>query len=102
MTADDYVYQIKRLAHPRLHSPIFGLMSEHILGLKEFAEDCKQMAKGVPEDEWLDLTRFPLNGVSVCGSVHLPDQGQGQVPAISLLARDAVLLPIPVEEITNT
>jgi hypothetical protein len=24
--ADDYIYQIKRLAHPRLHSPIFGLM----------------------------------------------------------------------------
>ena len=27
LIADDYVYQIKRLAHPRLHSPIFGLMS---------------------------------------------------------------------------
>ncbi|HXE40543.1 MAG TPA: peptide ABC transporter substrate-binding protein, partial [Azonexus sp.] len=24
LTADDYIYQIKRLAHPRLHSPIFG------------------------------------------------------------------------------
>ena len=23
LTADDYIYQIKRLAHPRLHSPIF-------------------------------------------------------------------------------
>ena len=22
----DYIYQIKRLAHPRLHSPILGLM----------------------------------------------------------------------------
>src|SRR3954469_6100478 len=28
LTADDYIYQIKRLAHPRLHSPIFGLMAE--------------------------------------------------------------------------
>ena len=28
LIAEDYVYQIKRLAHPRLHSPIFGLMSD--------------------------------------------------------------------------
>ncbi|MGH8719178.1 MAG: ABC transporter substrate-binding protein, partial [Burkholderiales bacterium] len=35
LTAEDYVYQIKRLAHPRLHSPIFGLMAEYIVGLKE-------------------------------------------------------------------
>jgi oligopeptide transport system substrate-binding protein len=26
LIAEDYVYAIKRLAHPRLHSPIFGLM----------------------------------------------------------------------------
>ncbi len=33
LTAADYVYQIKRLAHPRLHSPIAGLMSRYIGGL---------------------------------------------------------------------
>ena len=38
LTADDYIYEIKRLAHPHLHSPIFGLMSEYIVGLKEYAE----------------------------------------------------------------
>ena len=37
LTAADYVYQIKRLAHPQLHSPIFGLMAEYIVGLKEYA-----------------------------------------------------------------
>src|SRR5688500_16858668 len=30
LLADDYIYQIKRLAHPRLRSPIFGLMAEYI------------------------------------------------------------------------
>ena len=24
LTADDFIYQIKRLAEPRLHSPIYG------------------------------------------------------------------------------
>ena len=37
LTAQDYVYEIKRLAHPRLHSPIFGLMSDYIIGLKELS-----------------------------------------------------------------
>ena len=34
LTAEDYVYQIKRLAHPDLHSPIFGMMAEKIVGMK--------------------------------------------------------------------
>ena len=38
LTADDYIYEIKRLAHPRLHSPIFGMMAERIVGLKELGE----------------------------------------------------------------
>ena len=42
LTADDYIYQIKRLAHPRLHSPIFGLMAEYIVGLKEYAEHARR------------------------------------------------------------
>ncbi len=38
LTADDYVYGLKRLAHPRLHSPILGLMSEYIVGLDDFGQ----------------------------------------------------------------
>ena len=38
LRADDYIYEIKRLAHPRLHSPIFGMMAEHIVGLKELGK----------------------------------------------------------------
>src|SRR5574343_571672 len=28
LRADDYIYQIKRLANPRLHSPIYGMMAD--------------------------------------------------------------------------
>jgi oligopeptide transport system substrate-binding protein len=65
LEAADYAYQIKRLAHPRLHSPILGLMSEHIVGLKEYAATLKEAAKDLPKDAWLDLNRFPLEGVEV-------------------------------------
>jgi len=60
LDADDYIYQIKRLAHPQLHSPIFGLMQEYIVGLKEYADRLK---KAVKPGEWLDLREFPLEGV---------------------------------------
>ncbi|RTZ58347.1 MAG: peptide ABC transporter substrate-binding protein, partial [Gammaproteobacteria bacterium] len=38
LVASDYVYEIKRLAHPALQSPIFGLMSEYIVGLADYAK----------------------------------------------------------------
>jgi len=59
LVAADYVYQIKRLAHPRLHSPIFGLMAEYIVGLGEYAEKLKKLNA----DGWLDLRAHPLPGV---------------------------------------
>jgi ABC-type transport system substrate-binding protein len=58
--ADDYIYQIKRLAHPRLHSPIFGLMAEYIVGLKEYAARLKDADK---PGEWLDLRKHDIPGV---------------------------------------
>ncbi len=64
LVADDYIYQIKRLAHPRLHSPIFGMMAERIVGLKALGEALQQSAKDAPDDAWLDLDRFPLEGVT--------------------------------------
>ena len=52
LTADDYIYQIKRLAHPRLHSPIFGLMAEYIVGLQDFSERLKKF--DTRKGEWLE------------------------------------------------
>jgi ABC-type transport system substrate-binding protein len=61
LTADDYIYQIKRLASPRLHSPIFGLMAEYIVGLREFAEGLRK--SDTRKQEWLDLRGHKLQGV---------------------------------------
>ena len=64
LVADDYIYEIKRLAHPRLHSPIFGMMAAHIVGLKELGDSLREAAKSLPEEAWLDLDRFPLAGAT--------------------------------------
>ncbi len=58
LVASDFVYQIKRLAHPKLHSPIYGLMSKYIIGLKDLREQLKK-AKDI------DLTKHSLSGVEV-------------------------------------
>ncbi|MBK1679628.1 ABC transporter substrate-binding protein [Rhodocyclus tenuis] len=63
LTADDFIYQIKRLAHPRLHSPIFGMMAERIVGLGELGAQLQAAAKTLPKDGWLDLDAYPLSGV---------------------------------------
>lgn len=64
LTADDYIYEIKRLAHPRLHSPIFSMMAERIVGLRELGAALQEEAKKLPAGAWIDLDRFPLTGVS--------------------------------------
>jgi ABC-type transport system substrate-binding protein len=60
LVSDDYIYQIKRLAHPRLHSPIFGLMAEYIVGMGEYA---KALKSADTREGWLDLRKYPLKGV---------------------------------------
>jgi oligopeptide transport system substrate-binding protein len=61
LTADDYIYQIKRLASPRLHSPIFGLMSQYIVGLGDLAERLRKF--DTRKGDWLDLRKHRLEGV---------------------------------------
>ncbi|MCX7120385.1 MAG: ABC transporter substrate-binding protein [Gammaproteobacteria bacterium] len=69
LTAEDYVYQIKRLASPAVSSPIFGVMSNYIVGFKEYAKTLqkayqKQITDGV-KNPFLDLRQFPLEGAKV-------------------------------------
>lgn len=66
LVADDYVYEIKRLASPQVSSPVFGLMSQHILGLKDYAKTLQtaysQRSKNAG---FFDLRQFPLAGVQI-------------------------------------
>jgi ABC-type transport system substrate-binding protein len=61
LTADDYIYEIKRLASPRLHSPILGLMAEKIVGLGDLAERLRKF--DTRRQDWLDLRKHRLEGV---------------------------------------
>jgi ABC-type transport system substrate-binding protein len=94
LVADDYVYQIKRLAHPRLHSPIFGLMAEYIVGLKDYAEALK---KSDPKDRWLDLRQFPLQGVQTVDRYTYRVTLHGSYPQFVYWLAMPFFAPVPWE-----
>jgi ABC-type transport system substrate-binding protein len=92
--ADDYIYQIKRLAHPRLHSPILGLMSEYIVGLREFAA---QLRKADRQDGWLDLRQVPLEGVRKTGEYSFTVTLHGSYPQFVYWLAMPFFAPVPWE-----
>jgi oligopeptide transport system substrate-binding protein len=73
LVASDFVYQIKRLAHPKLHSPIYGLMSEYIVGLKDLRDKLKK-AKDI------DLTKHSLSGVEIVDKYTYRIKIKGKYP----------------------
>ncbi|MBS0335328.1 MAG: peptide ABC transporter substrate-binding protein, partial [Proteobacteria bacterium] len=97
LLADDYIYQIKRLAHPRLHSPIFGLMSEYIVGLDDFAKRLKAAADKLPKDAWLDLRQFPLEGVERVDDHTLRIRLKGRYPQFVYWLAMPFFAPVPWE-----
>ncbi len=109
LTADDFVYQIKRLAHPRGTSPVLGHLSEYVIGLKELTETLRKenqklvaehrarygaTDKGLP---WLDLRRFDLSGVSVVDRYTYRIRIRGKYPQFVYWLAMPFFAPIPFE-----
>ena len=95
LTADDFIYGIKRLAHPRLHSPIYGMMAERIVGLKALGEALRQTAKSAPADAWLDLDDYPLAGVSRLDRYRYRIRINGAYPQFMYWLAMAFFAPVP-------
>ncbi|MBU1264537.1 MAG: ABC transporter substrate-binding protein [Gammaproteobacteria bacterium] len=96
LVAADYVYQIKRLANPRLSSPIFGLMSEHIVGLKALGAALEKAAQDRP-DIALNLDDFPLAGAEVVDRHTYRIRIQGKYPQFIYWLAMPFFAPIPWE-----
>ena len=97
LLAEDYIYEIKRLAHPRLHSPIFGMMAEHIVGLKELGGALQLAARSLPRDGWLDLDDFPLSGVSKLDKHTFQVRLKGKYPQFLYWLAMPFFAPVPRE-----
>ena len=97
LVADDYIYQIKRLAHPGLHSPIFGLMADYITGLREYANTLKNEANIQLKNSFLDLRNFPLAGVERVDDYTYRIRIEGKYPQFIYWLTMAFFAPIPWE-----
>jgi ABC-type transport system substrate-binding protein len=101
LVAADYVYQIKRLAHPGLHSPILSLMSEYIEGLHEYSKELQQaydeLAPDVEGNRFLDLRDYPLEGTEVVGRYTYRIKVKGVYPQLLYWLAMPFFSPIPYE-----
>ncbi len=93
LLAADFVYQIKRLASPKIHSPIFGLMSQYIVGLKDLAKQLKQKS----QSEDVDLTKEKLEGVTVLDDYHFAIKIKGYYPQFIYWLAMPFFSPMPWE-----
>jgi len=109
LTAEDYVYEIKRLAHPRLVSPIYGHMSEYIVGLRELGERLKQDNRAMAAEHqkrygvsdhsypWIDLRRYQLSGVKALDRYTYRVRIKGKYPQFVYWLAMPFFAPIPWE-----
>jgi ABC-type transport system substrate-binding protein len=97
LVAADYVHQVKRLAHPRLHSPIMQLMSEYIVGLRELGEELARAAKELGPEGFLDLERYELEGAAVLDRYTYRIRVRGKYPQFVYWLAMPFFAPVPPE-----
>lgn len=98
LVAEDYIYQIKRLAHPKLHSPIYELMADYIVGLRDYAKVLSQ-AKQIQSDQnaYLDLRDYALEGAELIDKYTYRITIKGKYPQFIYWLAMPFFAPIPWE-----
>ncbi|KTD06751.1 ABC transporter substrate-binding protein [Legionella jamestowniensis] len=90
LIADDYLYQIKRLASPVVNSPIYGLMSEYIEGFDEFG-------KNLPKGSFIDLRNYSMAGLHKIDDYTFEITIKGLYPQFMFWLAMPFFAPIPWE-----
>lgn len=90
LVAEDYVYQIKRIANPALHSPISHLMQGYIVGLQALNEELKASPA-------TDLRDFSISGVQAQSKYTFSIRIKGQYPQFIYWLAMPFFSPMPWE-----
>jgi oligopeptide transport system substrate-binding protein len=90
LQAEDYVYQIKRLAHPKNQSPIAEIMKGYIVGFAEFAG---QIADKPPTA----IKNLTLSGVVATSPTQYRIRINGKYPQFSYWLAMYFFAPMPWE-----
>jgi ABC-type transport system substrate-binding protein len=105
LVAEDYVYALKRQATTRITTPIFGLFSQYIVGLKEYGELIKRedakLRKGLDpasqDKPLLDFRKWPLAGATAPSKYLLRLRLKGKYPQWNYWLTITFTAPIPWE-----
>lgn len=103
LQAADYVYAFRRLASPRVVSPIYGVMAEHIVGMRAYGEALKRQDQLLREQQgegrraWLDLRQAGFDGVQALDAHTLRIQVLGKYPQFKYWLAMTFTAPIPWE-----
>ena len=105
MVAEDFVYGLKRHATTRITTPISGIFSEYVVGLKEYmalvkAEDEKLRRGQDPaslDKPFLDFRRWPLAGVTAPEKYLLRIRIKGKYPQWNYWMAMTFISPVPWE-----
>ena len=95
LTAEDYVYEIKRLAHPHLHSPVAAFLGRYIVGLDELAGRL-QKEQGANRG-FLDLRRYDLPGARVIDAHTFEIRLKEKYPQFVYWLAMSFFAPVPWE-----
>lgn len=105
LVAEDFVYAIKRHATTRITTPIFGVFSEYVVGLKEYGELVKREDARLREGQdpssldkpFLDFRRWPLAGATAPEKHLLRIRIKGKYPQWKYWMQMTFLSPLPWE-----
>jgi ABC-type transport system substrate-binding protein len=90
LVAEDYVYQIKRLAHPKMQSPIAEIMKNYIVGFDEFAKQVGDKPKAA-------IRHLPMTGVTALSSYQYRIRIKGKYPQFIFWLAMPFFSPMPWE-----
>ena len=105
LTADDFVYAIKRMATPRVKSSAFSVMNEYIVGMKDYAKRVRAvdagLRKGLPSTQrdlpFLDFRQIPFEGATAVDPNTLRIRVVGKYPQFKYWLAMTFFAPVPWE-----
>jgi len=96
LTAADYVYQIKRLADPRRHCPIAGVLAQYIVGFDDVMKRLQKRRKEAG-DAFLDLREVDMAGLEVVDRYTWRIRIRGKYPQFLYWQAMPFFAPMPWE-----
>ena len=90
LVAEDYVYQIKRLAHPKIQSPIAEIMKNYIVGFDEFSRQVADKNKTA-------IKNIAMAGVTAMGPYQYRIRIKGKYPQFIYWLAMPFFAPMPWE-----